>query len=64
MNISTMINHNPLVIKNLVSCTFDFFVPYKNADVPAKNTKIGAQEWVMNRVKNKTGLVVSIFTGS
>jgi hypothetical protein len=43
ITISTKINQSPLVIKNLASCDFDLFAPYKKAYVPAKKTNIGAQ---------------------
>lgn len=33
-------------------------------DVPDKKTKTGAQKWVIQRVKNKKGVVVARFKGS
>jgi hypothetical protein len=53
------------VNKNLERLLFDFFLlPYKKAEVPARNTNIGAQKWVIHRVKNNIGVVVSRFVGS
>lgn len=57
-------SQSPLVIKNLKSSGLDLLVPYKKAEVPAKNTNTGAQKLVIKRVKNKKGVVVYIFVGS
>jgi hypothetical protein len=57
-------SHIPLVNKNLNSSGLVFLLPYKNAEVPAKNTNSGAQKCVTNLVKNKIGVVVSRSVGS
>jgi hypothetical protein len=36
---------------------------YIQADVPAKKTNAGAQKWVIQRVKNKRGVVVARSVG-
>jgi hypothetical protein len=53
------------VNKNLARLFFDFFLlPYKKAEVPARNTNTGAQKCVIHRVKNRNGVVVSKLVGS
>ena len=54
----------PRVKRNLKSAGFDLLLPYRNAEVPDKNTKIGAQKLVIKRVKNRKGVVVARFVGS
>jgi hypothetical protein len=41
---STNINQSPRVIKNLNNADFVFLLPYKKAEVPARNTNTGAQK--------------------
>ena len=57
-NISVAINHSPRLKRNTDSSFFVFLCVIKNADVPARKRKIGAQKWVIHRVKNKAGNVV------
>src|SRR6185503_1052913 len=40
------------------------FDPYRNAEVPVRKTKTGAQKCVIQRVKNSRGVVVERFVGS
>jgi hypothetical protein len=44
MAISTNISHSPRVVKNLNNAGFVFLLPYKKAEVPARNTNTGAQK--------------------
>jgi hypothetical protein len=62
---SIIISQIPLVINNRLvdSRSFLFFIDMK-ADVPARNTKTGAQKWVIQRVKKSNGEVVTRFRGS
>ena len=51
-------NHTPLVNKNHETfLTLFLRVPYKKAEVPAKNTNTGAQKCVIHLVKNNNGVV-------
>ena len=62
---SSTISQIPRVIRNLESSGFGFpRSPWKYAPVPARNTKIGAQKWVIHRVKNSAGYVRETSLGS
>jgi hypothetical protein len=50
-------------MRKRLSCFFVLFRPIKNAEVPERKTKVGAQKWVIQRVKNKPGVVVAILVG-
>jgi hypothetical protein len=41
---STTNNHKPLVIKNALNCPLVRRVPARKADMPLRNTKVGAQK--------------------
>ena len=60
---SRKISHNPLLTRNTDNSFLVFRCPDIKADVPANNTNIGAQKWVIQRVKNNCGVVVSMFVG-
>src|SRR5215208_987182 len=58
-------SQSPRVNRNeAVSLLFVFLTPYRNADVPARNTNTGAQKWVIQRVKKSRGVVVARLVGS
>ena len=62
---SAIMSHMPRVNKYHESwLTLVLFDPYKNADVPVRKTKTGAQKCVIQRVKNSRGVVVPRFVGS
>src|SRR4026209_2972059 len=60
---STISNQIPLFIKKPLRLVFDFFVLRRKADVPARNTKMGAQKCVIHLVKNRSGVVVARSVG-
>jgi hypothetical protein len=63
--ISIIISQIPLEIKKrlVYARLFLFFIDMK-AEVPDRNTKTGAQKWVIQRVKKSSGVVVARFRGS
>ena len=62
-NISIAISHSPRLNKKPDNSFFVFLWVIKNAEVPARKRKIGAQKWVIQRVKNNAGNVVAILVG-
>jgi hypothetical protein len=62
--ISAKINHNPLLIRNMLSSFFVLRRLCRYIDVPERKTKTGAQKCVIHRVKNNVGDVVARFNGS
>lgn len=61
---SRKISHNPLLIRNTYNSFLVFRCPDMKADVPANKTNIGAQKWVIHRVKNKSTVVFCKSSGS
>jgi hypothetical protein len=56
---SRKISQRPLVSKNFrVLLILSFFFMDIKAETPERNTKVGAHKCVIQRVKNKTGVVV------
>jgi hypothetical protein len=54
---SRTISNSPLTKRKLESFRRSLIlVPYKNADVPARNTKVGTQKWVTHLVKKIPGV--------
>src|SRR5687768_7845185 len=64
IKISTSTNQNPLLMRKELNSDLVFFLLIRYAAVPARKTIIGAQKWVIQRVKNRAGVVVARFVGS
>src|SRR5258705_9364881 len=62
--ISTKTKNKPLFKRNKLISFFVLFRLMRKIEVPARKTKIGAQKWVIHRVKKRSGKVVSRFVGS
>src|SRR5687767_151600 len=62
--ISTSISQEPLVIRKRLNSFFDLRLLCRNADIPERKTKTGAQKWVIHLVKYKMGVVVCMESGS
>jgi hypothetical protein len=60
---SISISHKPRFIKKLLSSFFVLRWPARKAETPDKNTKVGAQKWVIHLVKNNCGVVVARLVG-
>src|SRR3954470_8581938 len=52
INASAITSHKPRVKRKKDNSFLVFLVPFKKAEAPARRVNIGAQKWVIHRVKN------------
>src|SRR4051812_36369881 len=64
INTSAITSHKPRVKRKKDSSFLVFFVPFKKAEAPARKVKMGAQKWVIHRVKNNGTSVLVRSVGS
>ena len=62
--ISTSTSQSPRLIRNRLASFLDFFRDDRYAEIPERNTKVGAQKWVIHLVKYNQVVVVFGSSGS